>query len=58
MARGFVEKLQAFADAVRSGDQPEVTPADGRAALEVALAAETSIQTGTPIELPMKDQRN
>lgn len=58
MARGFVEKLQAFADAIRSGEQPQVTPADGRAALEVALAAERSIQTGTPIELPLNNQRN
>jgi predicted dehydrogenase len=58
VARGFVEKLQAFSDAIRTGSEPEVTPADGRAALEVALAAEKSIRTGSPIDVPLDAQGN
>jgi len=52
-ARGFVEKLQAFADAVHAGAPPEVTVADGRAALEIALAAEQSIRLGRAVALPL-----
>lgn len=48
-ARGFVEKLQAFADAVRTNTPPSVTPADARAALELALAANESIRTGQAV---------
>lgn len=51
MARGFVEKLQAFADAVRLEKAPEVTPHDGRAALALALAADESLSKGIPIDM-------
>lgn len=56
MARGFVEKLQAFTDAARTNTEPSVTAADARAALEVALAAEQSIRTGLPVALPLTEE--
>jgi UDP-N-acetyl-2-amino-2-deoxyglucuronate dehydrogenase len=53
MARGFTEKLQAFVDSINSGQAPDVTVADARAALEVAIAAERSIDSGLAVELPL-----
>lgn len=54
-ARGFVEKLQAFTDAIRKGTPSEVTPQHGRAAIEIGIAAEQSLRAGRAIELPVND---
>jgi predicted dehydrogenase len=48
---------QEFIDAVLEDRTPAVTVQDGRAAVEVAVAAYQSAQTGTTIHLPMKGAR-
>ncbi len=47
------EEIRVFVEAVRSGGEPPVGGAEGRAATEVALAAYQSIETGQPVNLPM-----
>ncbi len=46
------QEIRAFCEAVLAGDDPPVSGADGRAAVEIALAAYQSIETGETIELP------
>lgn len=46
-------EIRAFVDAARNDTSPPITGTDGRAAVEIALAAYRSIETGTPIELPL-----
>ena len=43
---------QRFAAMIREGSQPEVTLADGRAAVEMGEAAEQSVRTGLPVRFP------
>jgi predicted dehydrogenase len=45
--------LAHFVECVRSGRQPEITGEDGRAATELALAANRSMASGQPVELPL-----
>lgn len=47
----FYHELKDFSTSILSGDQPRVTAADGIAALEIALAANESIELGQPITL-------
>ena len=52
--RGQTEKLRAYVDAIKSGDASGLpTVRDGRAALEVALAARKSIEEGCIVDLPL-----
>jgi len=46
-------ELEHFFDCVRNDRTPLVTGADGRAALEVATAAELSAKEGRIIDLPL-----
>jgi myo-inositol 2-dehydrogenase/D-chiro-inositol 1-dehydrogenase len=47
----YAAELAHFADCVRTGATPEVTGADARAALAVALAAIESVQTAAPAKV-------
>lgn len=49
--QAYVGELASFAEAVRSGSEPEVTGRDARRALAVALACIESVQTGRTVGL-------
>jgi myo-inositol 2-dehydrogenase/D-chiro-inositol 1-dehydrogenase len=50
-AGAYVAELAAFIDAVRSGTAAPVTGADARAALEIALTAAESVESGGPVRI-------
>lgn len=47
------EEIRGFVDAIRNDTAPPITGADGRAAVEIALAAYQSVESGKPIPLPL-----
>ena len=47
----YQAELQHFCDCVEAGTTPSITPHDGRAAVQIALAAIESIRTGQPVTL-------
>ena len=47
----YQAELQHFCDCVTQGVTPSITPQDGRAAVQIALAAIESIRTGQPVTL-------
>jgi len=47
-------ELRCFVDAVLKDETPAVPGEEGRAAVEVAVAAYRSIETGKPVELPLR----
>ncbi|AFM18201.1 putative dehydrogenase [Mycolicibacterium chubuense NBB4] len=47
----YVAQFAHFVDSVQAGTEPSVTGADARVALEIALAARESVETGTPVVL-------
>lgn len=47
----YVAQLAHFADCIRSGSAPSVNGLDARNALEIALAAKESVETGLPVSL-------
>jgi predicted dehydrogenase len=49
----YVDMVQAFIDAIINDHQPPVTGEDGRAAVELCLAARRSSQTGQVVTLPL-----
>lgn len=49
----FREQLLHFCDCIRRGSDPLIHPAEARQAMELAIAAEKSIETGTTIDLPL-----
>jgi myo-inositol 2-dehydrogenase / D-chiro-inositol 1-dehydrogenase len=49
---GFPQEMQHFVDSVRHNRQPSVTGEDGRAVLEIMLAAYASAGTGRKVPLP------
>lgn len=49
---GYVEELTHFLDCFRAGREPEESGHDGRAVLEILLAAYASAQRGEPVALP------
>jgi predicted dehydrogenase len=51
---GFPQELQHFVDCVADDKQPIVTGEDGRAVLEILLAAYESAGTGRKVELPFR----
>lgn len=48
---GFDREVAAWVDAAANGTAPPVTAQDGRRAVEMALAAERSIESGEPVAL-------
>jgi myo-inositol 2-dehydrogenase/D-chiro-inositol 1-dehydrogenase len=51
MSEALVAELQAFVDCVIHDTESPVPFRDGRATVEVAVAATRSIHTGTPVDL-------
>jgi predicted dehydrogenase len=49
----FEEEIRHFVHCVRDDREPAVSPQDARAALEMALAAQRSAETGQPVQLPL-----
>ena len=49
------QEIRTFCEAVLNGEDPPVSGADGRAAVEIALAAYQSIETGEAIVLPFEE---
>ena len=47
------QEIRVFVDAIRNGTTPPITGADGRAAVEIALAAYQSVESGKPVSLPL-----
>ncbi len=47
----YTAELVAFVDAVRAGTAPQVTGADARAALAIALACIESVRAGQPVKV-------
>src|SRR6478672_1638686 len=50
-AQAYADQFEHFATCVLAGVQPSVTGADARVALEIALAARESVETGAPVVL-------
>ena len=50
-AGAYVAQFAHFADCVRTGTEPSVTGRDARVALDIAIAARESVQTGAPVAL-------
>ena len=50
-ADAYVAQFAHFVDCVHTGTQPSVTGRDARVALEIALAARESVETGAPVVL-------
>jgi UDP-N-acetylglucosamine 3-dehydrogenase len=48
----YLAELQHFCDCVEQGVTPSITPQDGRAAVQIALAAIESLRSGQPVTLP------
>lgn len=44
-------QLEHFADCIRTGSQPTITPADARAAVELCVAIHRSLDSGQPVVL-------
>lgn len=47
------QEIRVFADSIRKDTNPPITGTDGRAAVEIALAAYQSVESGTPVDLPL-----
>ncbi len=47
------QEVRVFVDSIRNGTVPPITGVDGRAAVEIALAAYQSVETGQPVSLPL-----
>ena len=51
--KGFSAQVQDFAEAIRDNRPPAVTGFDGRAAVEMVIAADRSAATGQAVRLPL-----
>ena len=47
------EEIRVFVDAIRNDRPPPIIGLDGRAAVEIALAAYQSVESGQPVSLPL-----
>ena len=47
------EEIRVFVEAIRNDTPPLISGADGRAAVEIALAAYQSVESGQPVALPL-----
>jgi predicted dehydrogenase len=54
-AHGYWHELRHMVECVKAGHNPRVTLEDGRAALELVLAAYRSAAKGTPVDLPLSE---
>ncbi len=54
----YLKQIEYFVDCVRQDKEPPVGGLDGRAALEIGLAATRSFKEGKPIELPLLSDRH
>jgi len=54
MGDAFVTMLQSFVNCVEHDTEPPVSTQDGLATLAIAIAARQSIQTGAPVEIPVR----
>lgn len=52
-ADAYLTELTDWVRRMQAGEPPYITGADGRAALEIAIAAQQSMATGSPIGLPL-----
>ncbi len=52
----FEEEIRHFVRCVLDDREPAVSPQDARAALEMALAAQRSAETGEPVHLPLQKE--
>ena len=52
----FEEEIRHFVRCILESRKPLVSPQDARAALEMALAAQRSTETGEPIPLPLREE--
>jgi predicted dehydrogenase len=50
---GLAHSISHFVDCVQNNRQPELTGDDGRAATEIALAANRAMEIGQPLTLPL-----
>jgi len=50
---GLAHSIRHFVESVQSGREPDLTGEDGRAATEIALAANRAMETGQPLALPL-----
>jgi UDP-N-acetylglucosamine 3-dehydrogenase len=50
----FEEEIRHFVHCILDDREPAVSPRDGKAALEMALAAQHSAETGQPVRLPLE----
>ena len=53
----YVAQFAHFAESIRAGRNASVTGVDARAALEIALAARESVETGAPVALAVEVAR-
>ncbi|MCC7492430.1 MAG: Gfo/Idh/MocA family oxidoreductase [Fimbriimonadaceae bacterium] len=53
-AGGFREELRHFLHCIRDGRRPRMDGEEGRAALELVLAAQHSVDTGQTVRLPLE----
>jgi len=53
-ASGWFDSLKHFVECIVKDEEPIVDGKEGRADLEVVLAAYKSSKTGKPVELPLK----
>ena len=56
-SESFVAEMKAFVDAVQHGTEPPVTGIDGRAPVEIALAAKRSLLEQRPVKLTEMEAR-
>jgi predicted dehydrogenase len=49
----YTDQLQDFVDAIDGGTKPLVTGEDGRAGIEMAIAADLAARTGETVRLPL-----
>jgi len=49
----YTDQLQDFVDAIDAGTKPLVTGEDGRAGIEMAIAADLAARTGETVRLPL-----
>lgn len=53
---GYARMLQEFIDAVREDREPAITGRDGRAAVELCVAAKDSSKSGRAVDLPLRSR--
>ena len=56
-ADAYVAQFAEFAEAIRAGRPASVTGEDARVALDIALAARESVETGAPVALAVEALR-